>query len=93
MEREIRKRNRVYTRRIFTELQKGINVKGGACETLKRKYTINKHNIITIKETVKQKLRLKVQRLRRYQKRNNFYRQNVIFKRCEEVLSRNWEGS
>ena len=65
---------------ILTELQKGINVKGEACRTLQRKYKINKDNVI-IKNTVKQKLQLKAQRLRRYEKRNNFYRQNMIFKR------------
>ena len=40
---------------IVTELQRGINVKGRACRTLKRKCKINKDNII-IKETVKQKI-------------------------------------
>ena len=40
---------------ILIELQKGINVKGRACRTLKRRYKINKDNIIIIKETVKQK--------------------------------------
>ena len=40
---------------ILTELQRGINVKGRACRTLKRRYKINKDNIIIIKETVKQK--------------------------------------
>ena len=40
---------------ILTELQKGINVKRRACRTLKRRYKINKDNIIIIKETVKQK--------------------------------------
>ena len=42
-------------------------------------YKINKDNII--KNTVKQKLQLKAQRLRRCEKRNNFYRQNMVFKR------------
>ena len=52
---------------ILTELQKGMNVKGRACRTLKRKYKINKDNII--KETVKQKMQLKAQRLRKYEQR------------------------
>ena len=44
---------------ILTELQRGINVKGRACRTLKRRYKINKDSIIIIRETVKQKLQLK----------------------------------
>ena len=66
---------------ILTELQKGINVKGRACRTLKRKYKINKDNVIIINETVKQKMQLNAQRLIRYGKRNRFYHQNLIFKR------------
>lgn len=68
---------------ILTELQKrGINIKGKAYRTLKRRYIINNDNIIIIKEkNVKQKMQLKAQRLRRYEKRNKFYCQNVIVKR------------
>ena len=44
---------------ILTELQRGINVKGRACRTLKRRYKINKDSTIIIRETVKQKLQLK----------------------------------
>ena len=51
---------------ISTKLQREINVKGRACRTLKRKYKINKGNIIIIKETFKQKLQLNAQMLRRY---------------------------
>ena len=51
---------------ISNELQRGINVKGRACRTLKRKYKINKVNIIIIKDTAKQKMQLKTKRLRRY---------------------------
>ena len=65
---------------ILTELQREINVKGRACITLKRKYKINKDSIIC-KKTVKQKMQLKAQRLRRYEKGNKFYCQNVTFKR------------
>ena len=39
---------------ILSELQRGLNVKGRACKTLKRSYKINKDNIIIIKETDKQ---------------------------------------
>ena len=59
---------------ILTELQRGIR-------TLKRKYKINKDNINIIKETVKQKMQLEAQRCWRYEKRDTFYCQNMIFKR------------
>ena len=38
---------------ILSELQRGLNVKGRACKTLKRRYKINKDNII-IKKTDQQ---------------------------------------
>ena len=66
---------------ILTELLginvkgRGINVNGRACRTY-RKYRINKDNIMIIKETVKQKMQLKAQRLRKYEK-SKFYRQKV----------------
>ena len=58
---------------ILTELQKrGINIKGKAYRTLKRRYIINNDNIIIIKEkNVKQKMQLKAQRIRRHEKRNS----------------------
>ena len=43
---------------ILTELQKGMNVRGRACRTGKRKYKIKKDNVIIIKQTVKQKSQL-----------------------------------
>ena len=47
---------------------------------------INKDNII--KEIVKQKMQLKPQRLRRYEKRNKLYHQNLIFRRDVKKLYR-----
>ena len=88
IEREIE-----YMRELSTliELQRGINVKGRVCRISKRQ-KINKDNIIIIKETAKQKMQLKAQKLRRYEKRNKFYRQNVILKRdtkrfCRETIT------
>lgn len=68
---------------ILTELQKrGINIKGKAYRTLKRRYIINNDNIIIIKEkNVKQKMQLKAQRIRRHEKRN-------IAWRCKDVFYR-----
>ena len=40
----------------------------------------DENSLLTAKETLKQKIQVKAQRLRRYDKRNRFYRQNKIFK-------------
>ena len=37
-------------------------------------------NLTPLKETLKQKIQLKAQRMRRYEKRAKFYRQNSAFK-------------
>ena len=44
-----------------------------------KKYHLKEHQISTIKKELKQNLQCKAQRLRRFTKRNNFYRQNKIF--------------
>ena len=51
------------------------------CRELKRKYKLSEENITTAKDTVKQRMQVKVQRMRRYVKRENFYHQNFIFKK------------
>ena len=65
---------------ILSELERGINVKGKMCRKLKRKYKLEEENIITVKQTVKQRMHLKVQRRKRYEKRVKCYRQNLILK-------------
>ena len=65
---------------ILIELERGISVNGKMCRKLKRKYKLNKENITTVKETVKQRIRLKAQRMGRYEKLGKFYHQNLIFK-------------
>ena len=82
MKTENEKENRIFTRElsILSELERGISVKGKMCRKLKRKYKLNEENITTVKETVKQRMQHKVQRMRRYEKRGKFYRQNLIFK-------------
>ena len=48
---------------------------------MKKKYKMKKLDDLTLlKETLKQKIQFKVQRMRRYKKRTNFYRQNNTFK-------------
>ena len=66
---------------LLTELQRGEDVKGRTCRTLKRKYKTNKDNTIIFQKTVKHIMQLKAQRLRRYERRNKFYHQNLISKR------------
>ena len=65
---------------ILSELEKSINVKGKMCRNLMRKYKLNKENITRVKVTVKQRMQLNTQRMRRYEKRGKFYRQNLLFK-------------
>lgn len=50
---------------LLTELQRGEDVKGRACRTLKKKYKTNKDNTIIIQKTIKHIMQLKTQRLRR----------------------------
>lgn len=65
---------------ILDELSKGINVNTRKSRKLKRKFNIvNQQSITTTKENLKQKMQVKAQRLRRFDKRNKFFRQNKIF--------------
>ena len=65
---------------ILDEISKGTHVK-----TKKSKILVKKHNIIdtssldNAKEKTKQIMQLKAQRLRRYDKRSKFFRQNKVF--------------
>ena len=74
---------------ILTELEKGRKVLTHKGRKVLRKYDINDKNAILIaKEVLKQKIMVKSQRLRRYDKRANFYRQNKIFKSDAKKLYR-----
>ena len=60
--------------------QKGKEIRSGKARKVIRKYKIESNDKIpTIKEELKQKLQVRAQRIRRYVKRNKFYRQNKIF--------------
>ena len=65
---------------ILSKLEKGINMKENMCRKLRRKYKLNKENITTVKEILKQRMQLKAQTMKRYEKRGKFYHQNLIFK-------------
>lgn len=54
---------------ILSELQRGEKVKGRTCKWLKGKYNLDGDNILETKEVIKQKVHLKAQRVRRFEKR------------------------
>ena len=63
------------------ELIRGVKVKSRILKKMKKKYKMKKLDDLTLlKETLKQKIQFKVQRMRRYEKRTNFYRQNNTFR-------------
>ena len=63
------------------ELIRGVKVKSRILKKMKKKYKMKKLDDLTLlKETLKQKIQFKVQRMRRYEKSTNFYRQNNTFR-------------
>ena len=65
---------------IIDEVARGVNVHCGRLRKIKRKYSIKTDSdIATTSEILKQKIQLKAQRIRRYEKRTKFFRQNKIF--------------
>ena len=65
---------------IFNEVSKGVNLKIRKLRKIKRKYKISDENaLLPTKESLKQRMQVKAQRLRRFDKRDRFYRQNKIF--------------
>ena len=74
---------------LCEELQKDKEIRSGNAKKISRKYKIvSKSQIPSIKEELKQKLQVNAQRLRRYEKRSKFFRQNKIFE-TKKVLQRN----
>ena len=77
---------------ILSELERGINVKRKMRRKLKWKYKFNEENITVVKETVKQRMQLKAQKMQRYEKCGKLYRQNSIFKYdAKKILKRVWK--
>ena len=65
---------------LLEELQKDKEIRSGKARKVIRKYRIESNDKIpAIKEELKQRVQVKAQRVRRYVKRNKFYRQNKIF--------------
>jgi len=74
---------------IIEELQKGSNVQNAKADKIKKKFGIkNQDDIAKTKESLKQQVRAKAQRLRRYTKRANFFRQNKTFRNNAKKLYR-----
>ena len=65
---------------LLDEIQKDKILRSGKAKKVVRKYKIeSKTQIPCIKEELKQKLQVKAQRMRRFEKRSKFFRQNRIF--------------
>ena len=65
---------------ILSEIERNKDPKTRKARNVIRKYKItNVIDIPSIKEKLKQKIQVKAQRERRFDKRNKFYRQNKIF--------------
>ena len=66
---------------IFDELLRGVEVKSRKLYKMKKKYAMKKReDLPPLNETLKQKIQIKGQRIRSYEKRTKFYRQNNTFK-------------
>ena len=64
---------------ILSEIERNKDPKKRKVRKVIRKYKISAIDISSIKEELKQKIQVKAQRERQFDKRNKFYRQNVIF--------------
>ena len=66
---------------ILTEIQNGSNIRERKRKEIEKRYGIKKPgHVPTIKETLKQQIQAKAQRIKRFEKRNKHFRQNMIFK-------------
>ena len=66
---------------FLDEISKGTAVKTREARKVRNRNNVTDDNsLLTAKETLKQKIQVKAQRLCRYDKQNRFYRQNKIFK-------------
>ena len=66
---------------IIDEFLRDVDVRTRKSRKIKKKYNIKDKNSLQIaKETLKQRMQVKTQRLRRFDKRGKFFRQNNIFK-------------
>ena len=74
---------------ILDELIRGVKVKSRILNRMKKKYKSKKLDELTpLKETLKLKIQLKAQRMRRYEKRTKVCRQNNTFKTDKKTFYR-----
>ena len=74
---------------ILNENSKGVNVEIRMSRNIEKKYKISDENTLLIaKESLKQRMQVKAQRLRRLEKRDRFYRQNKVFQTNAKKLYR-----
>ena len=74
---------------ILDEISKGTAVKTKKARKARNINNVTDENsLLTAKETLKQNIQVKAQRLHRYDKRNRFYRQNKIFKTDAKIFYR-----
>ena len=74
---------------ILDELLRGVKVKSRILNRMKKKYKMkNFEDLAPLKETLKQKIQLKAQIMRRYDKRSKFCRHSNTFKMDEKKFYR-----
>ena len=79
MENNIRKKRSDLS--ILVEMEKGSRIKERKQKQMLKRYNIkNPADLATAKEVLKQQIQAKAQRIRRFEKRAKFFRQNKIFK-------------
>lgn len=74
----------------LTEKQKRSRIRGNRENQIKKRYNINfADDTPVVREKLKQQIQAKAQRMRRFVKRNNFFRQNKVFKK-DESSTESW---
>ena len=74
---------------ILVELENGSRIKERKRKQMLKRYNIrNPTDLTTAKEVLKQQIQAKAQRIRRFEKRAKFFRQNKIFKQDAKKIHR-----
>ena len=83
MENNIRKNKSDLS--ILVEMEKGSRIKERKQKQMLKRYNIkNPADLATAKEVFKQQIQAKAQRIRRFEKRAKFFRQNKTFKHAKK---------
>ena len=69
---------------ILDKLTIGVKVKSRILNKMNKIKELN--DLTPLKETIKQNVQLKAQRMRRYEKRTKFYKQNSTLKQTKKIL-------